>query len=157
MEKENKIEEVALRLVNFRPRFSDELAWKLEQKNFETEEIQKIIAKFESLKVLDDKNLLPNFISSMVKNRRWSRRRIETKLYSLHLKKELITSALNSFFDLSQDTNMQNIQHLIQKKKSQLAHFDKQKKRQKIMQYLIARGFNYTEIKRALDMEKIEK
>ena len=147
----SKVEQTALRLVNFRPRFSAELAWKLKEKGFEQSEIESLIKKFEHLKILQDEAFLPAFIVNLVENRRWSRRKIETKLMSMHLHKEQIIQYLDQYFTENLESNKENLKELIVKKKRQLSRLDERMKKQKIIQFLSSRGFNYGDIKQALE------
>lgn len=150
-----KVERAALRLVNFRPRFSDELAWKLKEKKFLQTEIEYIIQKFNKLKILDDKNFIKNYIDSLTLNRHWSEKRIKTKLYSLHLNKDFVEKSVSEFFQGSDQKTKQTIDFLFEKKQNQLSNLPAEERKNKLMRFFLARGFDYSDIKEKIkEMEK---
>ncbi len=149
---EQKVEQTALRLVNFRPRFKDELIWKLKEKKFPSEIIEKIVNKFEKLKILDDKNLLPEFIRSLAVNRRWSKKRIFLKLLTLHIEKQKAQKAIGDFYVSFNEDEL--LIELIKKTQKKYTHLEKQEKTKKIIGFLLGRGFNYSQIKKVISEDK---
>lgn len=140
---DDKVYGQALRYVALRTRSQWEMANYLKRKQVEEPVAQKIIAKLTELQFLDDEI----FAKAWVANRRLlkpvSHRRLIQELKQKRVAKEIIENVLAG--DPTDETNI--LSEIIKLKRKQTRYQDNLK----LMQYLGRQGFNYDDIKSALN------
>lgn len=150
MKKEEKILQVALRLVRVRPRFRAELGYKLSERGFDQNEIETVLNKLAEVKILNDDEFLSNYIQTLHQQRLWSQKRIWLKLVQLKLPKEQIEQALSNYFNQNENLAEEVAKKTALKKLKSLSKFDKNIKKQKLATYLAQKGFSWEIIKKIL-------
>jgi regulatory protein len=131
-----------LDLIARRARSAGEIRDYLKRKQYDEEEIEKILNTLSDKGYIDDEA----FARSWVENRRLlkptSRRKLRLELKQKKVSEEIISLVIEHDSEDEQET----IRKLIAKKSQQTRYQDKQK----LMQYLARQGFNYSDIKSAL-------
>jgi len=142
---DDKAYRLSLAYVARRMRSQWELAEYLRRKGYESELGQQILQKLEGLGLVDD----AKFAEAWVRNRRMlkpiSKRRITQELRQKHLTGDVIGQALAA--DTADDQTV--LHKLIAHKRRQATYQDDLK----LMQYLARQGFDYDDIKSALQAE----
>jgi len=135
----------AIDLLSRRMRSEWELRDYLKRKEYEPPIVDKI------LNMLSDKGYVDDFkfAEAWVRNRRLlkatSQRKLSMELKQKHVAEDVIAAALSG-----DETNEQDVlKGVIAKKRTQTRYQDEQK----LMAYLLRQGFNYGDIKDALDQE----
>lgn len=133
----------ALRYVAMRPRSEWEVTDYFRRKGIDLDAGQQIIARLRGVGLLDD----AAFARAWVANRRLlkstSKRRLHLELRQKHVSDVIIDQVLAEDETSERDT----LRELIAKKQARYPD------RQKFMQYLARQGFNFDDIKTALDEE----
>ena len=126
---------------SYRDRSVYETIQKLHSYSQSNEDIEKIIAYLKEYNFLDDERFVHSFVSGKFRIKRWGRKKIYAGILPKRVEKHLIQAALESIDDKEY---MQVIDELVDKKLNLLRQEkDPWKKKQKILQYVIGRGFEY--------------
>lgn len=138
-------------LLKYRPRSRGEIEERLKRKKYTSSVIIKVLSHLEGYSYINDEEFVPLFISSCI-NKGWGRRKID-----FALKKLKISRSLRERFLSSRSIDRGKLQQLIDRK----LQFYKGKKNiyQKIVRFLVGRGFEYKDIFRELkevDISKFE-
>lgn len=131
----------ALRYVAMRPRSEWEVRSYLERKDGDEDQITEIIARLQSIKLLDDQNFAEMWIANRQLLKPSSMRKLRLELQQKRVPTRIIDSVLRG--DELNDRSA--LQEVVAKK--QHRYPDKAK----FMQYLARQGFQYDDIKSALD------
>lgn len=116
--------------------------------NAKEEEIQEIIHQLQNENIINDERLAENYVRFWSENTHYSKRQMQQKLYQKKLPKELIEEVLNS---ASIDTpNI--IKELCEHKWKTLGNINIPllKKKEKIIRFLLGKGFEYENIQKIL-------
>jgi regulatory protein len=142
---DDKLYNQVLGYLAIRPRSAWEIRTYLERKGSPTPLTDKLLNKLSDLRLIDDES----FARSWVENRRLlkptSRRRLRLELRQKHVSDEIIEAVLEE----DETTDQTTLQDLITRKRKQTKYQDDTK----LMQYLARQGFNYDDIKSALQEE----
>ena len=135
----------ALAILLYRPRTKKELTDKLLQAGFVLEEVEDAIAYAESFHYIDDKVFTENYIYSTHSNR--SRQRLRFDLKKKGVPDDIITECLEHY-----NGESLALKKAFEKKLNgrDLLNMD-QKEREKIIAFLIRRGFQYSDVLNLLD------
>lgn len=141
---------LSLRFLSFRPRSEQEVyKYLLEKakraKNLDEQIIAKIMSRLVEYKFIDDLA----FAKFWIENRKKGFRILRFELQEKGLSKEIISEVLSEF-DLEKKEK-QLIEKFIERKTKSLQRFPKEKAREKMIAFLMRKGFDYTDIKKALD------
>lgn len=132
----------ALNLISRRRRSSWEMQQYLKQKDYDNQTIETILNMLSIKGYLDD----AAFAEAWVNNRRLlkntSKRRLQQELRAKRVPDEIITQALEN----DEADELEVLKELIAKKRTQTRYQDKEK----LMGYLVRQGYNYSDIKEAL-------
>lgn len=140
----------ALRLITRRPHSSFELRTKLLKKNFQQEDISKIINDFLSKGYLSDKNFAERFIEEGLKKKK-GLMKIKSELFSKGVSREIIESIILKY---EGDSSMlPNARLLAQRKLESLRHKNLQpmQKKRKLYSYLNGKGYSSDIIRQVVD------
>jgi regulatory protein len=143
---EDKAYDRALNLIMRRPRSTWEIETYLKQKKYDQEMIGKIIQRLKESRYLDD----ISFARSWVQNRRLlkstSKRKLQLELRQKRVEDDITQQILD---ENSEHDEFEMLKQIIQKKRTQSRYADEQK----LIAYLARQGFNYGDIKKALEEE----
>ena len=128
----------ALRFLKIRPRSTEELKEKLVLKNFSFDEIEKVVQDLLASGLLDDRAFTKSWINYRLA-RPFGFRRIVLELKAKGVDQEIIDGALE---DLGPEYNPQAIiLDLAQRRWQRLPDLDPLKKKKRVMDFLLRRGF----------------
>lgn len=142
---DDKIYALALRYAAMRPRSKWEVAFYLERKEASPTLIDNILSKLSKVGLIDDEAFARMFVSDRQHLRPSSRRKI-----LLDLKKKRVSeSIVQKVLEEQSHDERSNIRSVITQKRRQSKYQDDLK----LMQYLARQGFNYGDIKDALQVD----
>jgi regulatory protein len=133
----------ALRYAAMRPRSEWEVEFYLERKGASPSLVDILLNKLSKIGLLDDEKFAQSFVNDRRLLRPTSRRKITAELRKKHVSGEAIDKALGDERQPEQDALLS----IIATKRRQTKYQDDLK----LMQYLARQGFNYDDIKSALD------
>ncbi|MCP4652537.1 MAG: hypothetical protein GY858_04040 [Candidatus Omnitrophica bacterium] len=152
MEDYNKACNYSFLLLKYRPRSKHELILRLKTKQYSSPVIKKTVEFLQECNYINDSEFVPLFVRSSL-NKGWGRRRIDYALKKLGISAELAEK-----FMPAKKVYKAKIRELIKKK----VHYYSGKKNvyQKIVRFLVSRGYDHDEIYEAmqkLEVKKFEK
>ena len=120
-----------------------ELLIKLKQKSYEERLIKLVLNELKVKSFIDDQVFANHFIEEKLKRKRWGNNKIRSALFSKGVSASIIDEVLKSF-NSEEDQNEAALS-LAQKKydKLRLRESDERKLKQKIISFLLSRGFDY--------------
>jgi len=140
-----KCNKKALALLSYRDRTSFELKKRLLEADFDIETINVTIEKLTKLGFINDNLFLDNYIKSKIQTT--SKIKIMQNLVILGLPKKIIEEKLNE--NVSEEDELSSIEQILQKKIQSLSG-DNITKKQKVIRYLIGKGFKYNSISKVV-------
>jgi regulatory protein len=136
-----------LNLLARRPRSTWEVEDYLKRKKYDTGQIEKVLNKLSDRYLINDLS----FANAWVENRRllknMSKRRLRQELKAKRVSDEIIDEVMG----LDETDELEVLKELVAKKRTQSRYKDDLK----LMQYLSRQGFNYSDIKTALNKDKV--
>jgi regulatory protein len=139
---------------SYRDRSVFETIQKLQSFGIEEKDIVTIIAYLKEYNFLDDERFVNSFVSGKFRIKRWGRNKILAGILSKKVDKQLVQNAL---FSIDEDEYLQVIDELVDKKIRLLRQEkDPWKKKQKILQYVIGRGFEYDLVQSVLSKKSLK-
>jgi regulatory protein len=124
-------------LLKYRPRSRAELIARLKRKKISSGSIKKVIGFLEEYNYINDEDFARGFVSSC-RNKGWGPKRIFINLKKLGVDEQLIDKNLKKKKDYSEE-----IKELIEKR---MNRYKGKNKYQKILRFLLNRGFYYRDI-----------
>ena len=120
-----------------------ELLIKLKSKSYEERLIKTVLTDLKNKNFIDDKIFANHFIEEKLKKKHWGKNKIRAALFSKGISVSIVDEVLGQF-DLDQAQNTTAFE-LAQKKydKLKLRENDNRKLKQKVISFLISRGFDY--------------
>jgi|TARA_R110000737_G_scaffold352130_1_gene396863 regulatory protein len=138
---------------SYRDRSEFETIQKLHTYGQTEKDIEKIISYLKEYNFLDDDRFVNSFVSGKFRIKRWGRKKIYAGILSKRVNKETVQKALQSIDE--QEYNIV-IDELVEKKMRLLSgEKDPWKKKQKILQYVISRGFEYDLVQDILSKKQL--
>jgi len=132
----------ALSMVARRPRSVWEMQQYLKRKEYEQEVIEQTLGKLSNKNYLNDEAFATAWVASRRLLKNTSKRRLTQELRAKRVSDEIVRAVLEA-----DDTDEQEVlRQLIERKRSQTRYQDEQK----LMQYLVRQGYNYSDIKSVL-------
>lgn len=132
----------ALNLVARRPRSVWEMEQYLKRKEYDQEVIEQTLNKLSKKNYLDDKAFATAWVASRRLLKNTSKRRLTQELRAKRVSDEVVRAVLEA-----DETDEQEVlRQLIERKRTQTRYQDEQK----LMQYLVRQGYNYSDIKAVL-------
>lgn len=135
----DKAYDSSLNLIARRVRSAWEMRDYLKRKEYEEQVIEKILSMLSKRKYIDDEKFAEAWIRDRRMFKNISKRRLQQELRQKRVSDEIISKTLND----DQTDEKEVLIKLIEKKRSQTRYQDDQK----LIQYLLRQGFNYSEIK----------
>lgn len=142
---DDKVYNQALRYVAMRPRTNWEMATYLERKGASPALSDQILSKLTNIGLLDDNKFAEMFVNDRRLLRPTSRRKLIAELRKKHVASNAIEKAVGS----EQKDERTALTEVVARKRRQAKYQDDLK----LMQYLARQGFNYDDIKSALNKE----
>lgn len=120
-----------------------ELELKLRKKNYEKELVDIVIADFADKQLIDDSLFAEQFTDEKFNRRKWGLQKVKNELFKKGISAVIVESVLKNYSD--SETQVENALHLARKKMNILSkrESDEKKLKQKIISFLISRGFSY--------------
>jgi len=121
-----------------------EVKVKLESFDLSDKQNAQIIESLQTNRFLNEKRFAEAYAQGKLRIKRWGKQKIKAGLFQKHVDSQLIKEALESLDDKDY---LQALESLVAKKTQELKNEkDNWTKKQKIMRYLVSRGFSYEEI-----------
>lgn len=147
---------LTLRYLSYRPRSEKEIKDYLKEKSSSAKAtegqerlIESIIEKLKDYKFIDDRAFAKFWLEQRTKFKRRPIRVIEYELNQKGINKNLIEEVLSEFD--TKDLDLENAKKLAEKKLDFYRNLDSKKRREKVMGFLLRRGFNYDIVKKILN------
>lgn len=120
-----------------------ELLIKLKQKSYEERLLKLVLNELKEKSFIDDQVFANHFIEEKLKKKRWGKNKIRSALFSKGVSASIIDEVLKSFN--SEEDQNEAAFSLAQKKyeKLRMRESDERKLKQKIVSFLLSRGFDY--------------
>ena len=131
-------------LLKYRPRSRQEIIERLNRKKYPSATIDKVIRVLEESRYINDEEFVRLYVASSL-NRGWGRKRIEYTLKKFGISEDLRSSALKD-----NQPFKEKLRELVQRKIS--GKTKDRKTYQKIIRSLAAKGFDYEDIIRELEV-----
>ena len=135
----------AMHLLNAMPRTEQQLREKLMQGEYPEDVIEVAVSYVKSFGYINDEAYIRNFIISR-KNRK-SKREIVMLLGQKGLRGELVDNIVEEMY--AEESELSTIKEIMRKKRWNPSEME-EKEKQKMLAYLMRKGFSYEEIRRAL-------
>ena len=139
----------AMKLLSYRMRTEKELRDKLREKEIAEETVGRVIRKLEEIGYLDDGRFAELYAQEL--SRKYGRYVVIQKLMQKGIPRDIARAAAQST-EKDEDVIRGHIGRLTQKYRAE----NEKSAKQKIMRALLAKGFEYEEIKRALERHEEE-
>ncbi|MGC1177165.1 MAG: RecX family transcriptional regulator [Candidatus Saccharimonadales bacterium] len=139
---DDKLYNRALNYVALRPRSAWEIETYLERKDASPPLVQQILNKLSIINLIDDEKLAKAFVHDRHLLRPTSRRKITAELRKKRIADDIIQKVIGT----DQQDEQAALRDVIERKRRQTKYQDDLK----LMQYLARQGFNYDDIKSAL-------
>ena len=140
-----KVYERALNLISHRPRSEGELRDYMKRKGHDEAAISQVIERLSERSYINDADFARRWVEYRRMLKSSSKRRLMQELRQKHISDDIIHQVLSD----DEINDQQALRELVEKKRRQ----SKYKDDQKLMQYLSRQGFNYDDIKAALQEE----
>ncbi len=141
---------VALNYASQRPRTVHEVRQKLRQKSYEDAVIDAVTDRLTTLHYLDDATYARNYVRGRVNGRGYGPRRIQQELRRRGVDAAIIEAALAEELDV--DHVLENARKQAAKRWTQLQReADPYKRRRKLQDYLMRRGFRHDTIRSVIE------
>ncbi len=135
-----KIKNKALRLLSIRPRSMAELEEKLLEKKYHQNEVKKVIDDLVKLELLNDEKFTEDWINHRLNFSSLGKRRIFLELRKKKVNTEIIDKKLSK---ISQKEEFNKALELAERKVLTYKDEDKYKKRQKLIGFLLRKGYSW--------------
>ncbi|MEI8116252.1 MAG: regulatory protein RecX [Flavobacteriia bacterium] len=128
----------------YQERCTQEVRTKLERLGADESLSIEVIKYLKDHRFLDDKRFVEAYVQGKLRIKKWGRQKIKAALYQKRIDAKLIQEGIYAF--ISDDEYQQVIESLIERKKRELStEKNPQIKKQKLMRFLLSRGFQYDE------------
>ncbi len=128
----------ALRFCEYQARFSNEVYKKLLEYGATDSTAKKLVTRLINSGLLNDEQYVKSYASGKHKNNRWGKIKISYELKKKGIPDSLISEAVNS---IDENTYIETIKHLAEKKLQSIKIGNKSDKYQKTCRYLAGKGF----------------
>ena len=140
--------EAALKYLTMKPRTVLEMELHLDKCEFGEFEVYQTVERLKELGYLNDAEYAREFVRSRLSTKPLSRRKLREQLYAHRLSIEIIEEALSAVDD---ETEAANAAAIAEKYARQYAALPDEQKKQKLMQRLCSRGFEYASVRECLN------
>ncbi len=144
-----KTREYLIRLLSRRDHASFELKQKAAKKEFDTEIIHQIIEELESKGYINNQAFALKYVHDKFEFNKWGSNRIRTELIRKNIPKHYIESAIEQHFGF--EKVQATLRALTLKKKSQLLRTSPEKRKKKLFDFLMRKGYDTNCIMKEID------
>jgi len=139
---------------NYRDRCHKEVKDKLYGLGLWKNEVDQVMMQMMDEDLLNEERYARSFARGYFRTKRWGKIKIRYELQSKQIHSRLIQTALT---EIDEDEYQQTIKHLIQKKLGLLKGEKSMSKKQKVVNYLMQKGYQFGDFKRELSEALNEK
>jgi regulatory protein len=128
----------------YQERCTQEVRTKLERLGADESLVLEVIKHLKESRFLDDKRFVEAYVQGKLRIKKWGRQKIKAALFQKRVDAKLIQEGIYSF--ISDEEYQEVMVSLIERKNRELStEKDPQIKKQKLMRFLLSRGFQYDE------------
>jgi regulatory protein len=141
----------ALELISYRPRTEAEIRRRLQQRGFDAAVVEEAVARMRELGYLDDEAYVRTFVAERLRTRGHGPARLRADLLRRGASPVLIDSALAEFVT-REDLHAAALRHATGRWKRLTREADPQKRRKKLYDFLVRRGYDFEMIREVLEV-----
>ena len=138
----------ALEYIAYKPRTEGEVRQKLRSRRFQEETIDSVLERFRELGYLDDETYARSFAKSRLRSKGYGPRRIEQDLRKRGVDRTTIAHTLQELEETENPLEAA-LQQAEKRWKRLQSENDPRKRKKKLMDFLLRRGFSYDIVKKA--------
>ena len=128
----------------YQERCTQEVRMKLDRLGADESLSLEVIKHLKENRFLDDKRFVEAYVQGKLRIKKWGRQKIKAALFQKRIDAKLIQEGIYSF--ISDEEYKQVLESLIERKNRELSsEKNPQIKKQKLMRFLLSRGFQYDE------------
>jgi regulatory protein len=128
----------------YQERCTQEVRTKLERLGADESLSMEVIKLLKENRFLDDKRFVEAYVQGKVRIKKWGRQKIKAALFQKRIDAKLIQEGIYAF--ISDEEYQLVVESLIERKNRELSsEKNTQIKKQKLMRFLLSRGFQYDE------------
>ena len=128
----------------YQERCTQEVRTKLERLGADESLSQEVVKHLKENHFLDDTRFVEAYVQGKLRIKKWGRQKIKAGLYQKRIDAKLIQEGIYAF--ISDEEYQQVMESLIERKNRELSsEKNTQIKKQKLMRFLLSRGFQYDE------------
>ena len=128
----------------YQERCTQEVRMKLDRLGADESLSLEVIKHLKENRFLDEKRFVEAYVQGKVRIKKWGRQKIKAALFQKRIDAKLIQEGIYSF--ISDEEYKQVLESLIERKNRELSsEKNAQIKKQKLMRFLLSRGFQYDE------------
>lgn len=128
----------------YQERCTQEVRTKLERLGADESLSQEVVKHLRENRFLDDTRFVEAYVQGKLRIKKWGRQKIKAGLYQKRIDAKLIQEGIYAF--ISDEEYQQVMESLIERKNRELSsEKNTQIKKQKLMRFLLSRGFQYDE------------
>jgi len=128
----------------YQERCTQEVRTKLERLGADESLSMEVIKLLKENRFLDDKRFVEAYVQGKVRIKKWGRQKIKAALFQKRIDAKLIQEGIYAF--ISDEEYQLVVESLIERKNRELSsEKNPQIKKQKLMRFLLSRGFQYDE------------
>ena len=135
-----KTREYLIRLLSRRDHASFELKQKASKKEFDPDVVQQIIEELEQKGYINNKSFALKYVHDKLEFNKWGSNRIRAELVRKQIPKDYIEYAINEHFDNEKISDL--LRALTLKKKTQLLRTSPEKRKKKLFDFLLRKGYD---------------
>jgi regulatory protein len=138
----------AASFLKTRERSRKEISDKLKTKDYEITAIEKVLEKLERLDIVNDKRFAEMFVRDRMKLRPKGKKVLTMELVQKGIDRYIIEDALNEM--LGGENELGLAKRVFEKAEKKYSRLEEREKKDKIIKFMMARGFNYGMIEKLL-------
>jgi len=128
----------------YQERCTQEVRTKLERLGADESLSQEVVKHLKENRFLDDTRFVEAYVQGKLRIKKWGRQKIKAGLYQKRIDAKLIQEGIYAF--ISDEEYQEVMESLIERKNRELSsEKNTQIKKQKLMRFLLSRGFQYDE------------
>lgn len=128
----------------YQERCVSEVRTKLERLGADESLVREVTKYLQDNRFLDENRFVESYVQGKLRIKKWGRQKIKAGLFQKRVDAKLIQEGIYAF--ISDEEYLQVIESLIERKKRELStEKNPQIKKQKLMRFLLSRGFQYDE------------
>lgn len=141
--------QTALNFVSYKPRTEYQVVVKLRKEKFTNEEINTAVQFLKEFGYIDDFHYAQRYVLYAKVQKKSSKRKIEIDLTKRGINKDIISNVLKETF--SEDEELENAMKIAHKKYETLLARNAQQPEQKLINYLLGKGFSFEVTKEVIE------